>query len=161
MKNIVLYPGTFDPITNGHIDIVRRAADLFDEIIVAVGNNTTKNTLFSLEQRILLAERSLHDLDNVQVLGYEGLTTDFAHECEANLILRGLRTWQDFEYEFQLNWMNMRLAPDLETIFLAPSKEVEGISSTLIREIAKAGGDYEQFVTPAVAQALEEIFTTR
>lgn len=158
MKNIVLYPGTFDPITNGHIDIISRAANLFDEVILAVGQNSNKTPLFTLEQRILLAERSLEDFDNVQVLGYDGLTTNFARECEANIILRGLRTWQDFEYEFQLNWMNKCLAPDLETIFLAPSKDVEGISSTLIREIAKNGGDYEQFVPSAVSQALEEIF---
>jgi pantetheine-phosphate adenylyltransferase len=105
-----------------------------------------------------MAERSLEHFDNVQITAYEGLTVDFAIECGANIILRGLRTGQDFEYEFQMNWMNNHLAPGLETLFMAASSHVAGISSTLVKEIARYGGDYEQFVTPAVAQALEDAF---
>lgn len=158
MKNIILYPGTFDPLTNGHVNLIRRAAAIFDEVIVGVGISSKKTALFSLEQRVALAERSLDDIDNVQITGYEGLTTDFALECGANIILRGLRTGGDFEYEFQLDWMNQRLADELETLFMAPGDAVAGISSTLVKEVAKYGGDYEQFVPPAVAQALEEIY---
>ena len=158
MKNIILYPGAFDPLTNGHIDLIKRAAVLFDEVIVAVGVSSKKTALFGIEQRVALAERSVDDIDNVQVTGYEGLTTDFALECGANIILRGLRTSGDFEYEFQLDWMNQRLAGELETLFMAPGEEVAGISSTLVKEIAKYGGDYEQFVSAAVAQALEEVY---
>jgi len=158
MKNIILYPGAFDPLTNGHVNLIERAADLFAEVIVAVGVSSKKASLFSLEQRVAMAERSLNELDNVQVTGYEGLTADFALECGANVILRGLRTGGDFEYEFQLNWVNQRLAAELETLFMAPGEEVAGISSTLVKEIAKYGGDYEQFVPAAVAQALEEVY---
>ena len=158
MKNIVLYPGVFDPLTNGHIDLVRRAASIFDKVIVAVGVSTKKLSLFGIEQRVAMAESSLQGIDNVQVTGYEGLTTDFAFECGANIILRGLRTSGDFDYEFQLDWMNRRLASELETLFIAPSEKVAGISSTLVKEIAKYGGNYQQFVPVAVAQALAEVF---
>ena len=159
MKNIVLYPGAFDPLTNGHLNLIDRAATIFDEVIVAVGVSPKKASLFSLEQRVAMAERSLAELDNVQVTGYEGLTVDFALECGANILLRGLRTGGDFEYEFQLNWVNQRLAAEFETIFMAPGEAVAGISSTFVKEIAKYGGDYEQFVPAAVAQALEEVYT--
>lgn len=158
MHNIALYPGTFDPITNGHIDIVTRAAELFDEVILAVGMSSTKATLFSLEQRVALAENSLEQYDNISVTGYEGLTVDLALDCGANIILRGLRTGGDFEYESQLNWMNQQMAPEIETIFLAPRSDVAGISSTLVKEVARYNGDFEQFVPIVVAQALEEAF---
>ena len=158
MKNIVLYPGTFDPITHGHIDIIERAADIYDEIIVGVGISSDKTTLFDIEQRAELIDSCFRDNDAITVTGYDGLTTDFALECGANIILRGLRTSGDFDYEFQLNWMNQRLAPELETIFMTPSEDVAGISSTLVKEIASYGGDYEQFVPAAVAQALENKF---
>jgi pantetheine-phosphate adenylyltransferase len=158
MNNIILYPGTFDPVTNGHIDIISRVTDLFDEVIVAVGVSSKKNTLFSLEQRVALAERCLSQFDNVSVTGYEGLTVDLALEVGANIILRGLRTGGDFEYESQLNWMNQQLAPELETIYLAPTASVAGISSTLVKEVARYGGDYEHFVPAPVAQALEDAF---
>jgi pantetheine-phosphate adenylyltransferase len=158
MHNIVLYPGTFDPITKGHLNIIQRAAGLFTEVIVAVGVSSSKTALFGLEQRVALAEQALEHLENVSVTGYEGLTVDLALECGANIILRGLRTGSDFEYEYQLNWMNQQMAPELETIFLAPSQDVTGISSTLVKEIARYGGDYEPFVSPGVAQALEDAF---
>jgi pantetheine-phosphate adenylyltransferase len=115
--------------------------------------------LFSIEQRIALAERCVAELSNVEITGYEGLTTDFAIECGANVMLRGLRTSGDLEYEFQLDWMNHRLSDQLETIFLAPSDKVSGISSTLVKEVAKYGGDYEQFVPLAIAQALEDVYS--
>jgi pantetheine-phosphate adenylyltransferase len=158
MNNIALYPGTFDPLTNGHLDLIQRAADLFDEVIVAVGHSSQKTSLLTLEQRVALAERCLEDLDNVTVTGYEGLTVDLALDCGANVIIRGLRSGTDFDYEQQLSWMNQQLAPEIETVFLVPSSECMGISSTLVKEIARYGGDYEQFVPAAVAQALEEAF---
>ncbi len=158
MKNIVLYPGVFDPLTNGHLDLIKRAANIFDKVIVAIGISVKKTALFSIEQRVAMAARSLHNISNVQVTGYQGLTTDFAFSCGANIILRGLRTSGDFEYEFQLHWMNQRLASKLETLFIAPNAEFAGISSTLVKEIAKYDGDYQQFVPVAVAQALAEIY---
>ncbi|MSP52769.1 MAG: pantetheine-phosphate adenylyltransferase [Gammaproteobacteria bacterium] len=158
MKNTIIYPGTFDPFTNGHLDLVERASALFDNVIVAVGVSSKKTDVFSIEKRVAMIERSVEHLDNVEVTGFEGLTTELAKECEANIILRGLRTGADFEYEFQLNWMNQHLAPELETIFLAPTEKFAGISSTLVKEIARFGGDYEQFVPATVAQALEEVF---
>ena len=158
MANTVIYPGTFDPFTNGHLDLVERASALFDNVIIAVGVSSKKTDLFSIEQRVAMIERAVEHLDNIEVTGYEGLTTELAKECEAKVILRGLRTGTDFEYEFQLNWMNQRLAPDLETIFLAPTEKYLGISSTLVKEIARYGGDYEQFVPAGVAQALEDIY---
>jgi pantetheine-phosphate adenylyltransferase len=158
MKNIVLYPGSFDPLTNGHKDIIERAADVFDEVIVAIGVNSNKAALFSLEQRVEMAESVFAKEDNIQVTAFDALSTDFALECGANIILRGLRTGIDFAAEFQLDWMNQRLAPELETLFMTPSEEVAGISSTLVKEVAKYGGDYEQFVPAVVAQALEDAF---
>lgn len=158
MANTVIYPGTFDPFTNGHLDLVERAAALFDNVIIAVGVSSKKTDLFSIEQRVAMIERAVEHLNNIEVTGYEGLTTELAKECEANIILRGLRTGTDFEYEFQLNWMNQHLAPELETIFLAPTEKYIGISSTLVKEVARYGGDYEQFVPAGVAQALEDIY---
>jgi pantetheine-phosphate adenylyltransferase len=158
MKNTVIYPGTFDPFTNGHLNLVERAAALFDNVIIAVGVSSKKTDLFSIEQRVSMIENIVADLENVEVTGFEGLTTELAKECEANIILRGLRTGIDFEYEFQLNWMNQHLAPELETIFFAPHEKYAGISSTLVKEIARYGGDYEQFVSAVVADALEKIY---
>lgn len=158
MKNVVLYPGTFDPITYGHIDLIHRACELFDEVIVGVGINSKKTALLSLEKRIELAEAALADRDNIQVTAFAGLTTDFAHECGANIILRGLRTGADFEYEYQLHWLNKHLAPEVETLFMAPSKEFAGISSSLVKEIARYNGELTAFVPPLVAAALEDAF---
>ena len=157
-KNIALYPGSFDPLTLGHMDLIQRAADLFDEVIVAVGIHSQKKPLFTLEQRVEMIETALADYDNIQVTAFQGLTTEFALECGANILLRGLRTNGDFEYETQLYWMNHQLAPELETIFLAPSPEVAGISSTLVKEIARYSGDYAQFVPENVAIFLESAF---
>ena len=154
VRNAV-YPGTFNPITNGHTDLVERAASLFDKIIVAVGTNTQKGNTLPTEQRVTLAQEVLSHLDNVEVTSFEGLLTDFVSQQGANIILRGLRTVADFEYEFQLVGMNRALDPSIETVFLAPAEHLSYISSTLVREIALLGGDISKFVHPAVEAAIK------
>ncbi|HJO10678.1 MAG: pantetheine-phosphate adenylyltransferase [Gammaproteobacteria bacterium] len=153
MKTAV-YPGTFNPITNGHTDLVERASRLFDQIIVAVGSNIQKNDTLPTEKRVELAAHVLQHLDNVEVCAFDTLLTDFVTSRGANIILRGLRTVADFEYEFQLVGMNRILEPNIETVFLAPSEHLSYISSTLVREIASYGGDISKFVHPAVAEAM-------
>jgi len=150
-----VYPGTFNPITNGHTDLVERASGLFDKIIVAVGTNTQKGNTLPTEQRVALAQEVLGHLDNVEVTSFEGLLTDFVSQQGANIILRGLRTVADFEYEFQLVGMNRALDPSIETVFLAPAEHLSYISSTLVREIASLGGDISKFVHPAVEAAIK------
>ncbi len=152
---IAVYPGTFNPITNGHTDLVERAAGLFDKIIVAVvGHNQQKaNTLPTIE-RAALASKVLCHLHNVEVTAFDCLLTDFVRECDANIILRGLRTVADFEYEFQLVGMNRVLDPTIETVFLAPAEHLSYISSTLVREIASYRGDISKFVDPIVVEAM-------
>ena len=151
---ITIYPGTFNPITNGHTDLVQRAAGLFDKIIVAVGTNTQKGNTLPTDQRVELAKEVLAGLENVEVTSFEGLLTEFVSQRGANIILRGLRTVADFEYEFQLVAMNRVLDPSIETVFLAPAEHLSYISSTLVREIALLGGDISNFVHPAVAKAI-------
>ena len=151
---IAVYPGTFNPITNGHTDLVERAAGLFDQIVVAVGTNTQKGKGLAASERVALAKEVLREIDNVEVVSFEGLLTDFVHDKGANIILRGLRTVADFEYEFQLVGMNRVLNPEIETVFLAPAEHLSYISSTLVREIAYFGGDISKFVHPAVAEAI-------
>lgn len=154
MTKIVLYPGTFDPITNGHLDLIERATRLFDKVIVAVANSSGKNPLFDIEQRISLVEKAVADLDNVSVCGFKGLLVDLAKEKNATVLLRGLRAVSDFEYEFQLANMNRQLAPDVESLFLTPSQKYSFISSTLVREVASLGGDVSRFVPPVVLAEL-------
>lgn len=156
--NRVLYPGTFDPITKGHGDLVERASRLFDHVIIAVAASPKKNPLFPLEQRVELAQEVTKHLPNVEVVGFSTLLAHFAKEQNANVFLRGLRAVSDFEYEFQLANMNRQLAPDVESLFLTPSERYSFISSTLVREIAALGGDITKFVHPAVAEALTERF---
>ncbi|MBE7374953.1 pantetheine-phosphate adenylyltransferase [Pseudomonas lopnurensis] len=156
--NRVLYPGTFDPITMGHADLVERASRLFDHIIIAVAANPKKNPLFPLEQRVELAREVTKHLPNVEVMGFSTLLAHFVKEQNANVLLRGLRAVSDFEYEFQLANMNRQLAPEVESLFLTPSEKYSYISSTLVREIASLGGDVSKFVHPAVMQALKERF---
>ena len=156
MTLIAVYPGTFNPITNGHTDLVERASHLFDRIIVAVGTNRQKNNTLANERRVELAIEVLAHVDNVEVKPFDTLLTDFVKKCDANIILRGLRTVADFEYEFQLVGMNRVLAPDIETVFLAPAEHLSYISSTLVREIASYGGDISKFVHPSVAVAMSE-----
>lgn len=150
-----LYPGTFDPITNGHIDLVQRAAKLFDNVIVAIASNSKKNPRFSLEERVRLAEEVLADCPNVTVKGFDILLIDFAHQQNASILIRGLRAVSDFEYEFQLASMNRNLAPDIESVFLMPADEYSFISSSLVKEVALLGGDVSKFVHPLVNDALK------
>lgn len=152
--NIAIYPGTFDPITNGHVDIVERACKLFDQVIVAVAKNTAKQPFFDLKKRVALSQEALQHLPNVQVIGFARLLTHFAAEQHANIIIRGLRAVSDFEYEFQLAGMNRKLDPTIESIFLTPSEKYAYLSSTLVREIARLNGNVSDFVPACVLQAL-------
>lgn len=154
MRNVAVYPGTFDPITNGHTDLVARASRLFDEVIVAVARDTSKLPVCDVDQRVGLAQLVLADMPNVRVEPFSGLLMNYCHEIGANVVIRGLRAVSDFEYEFQLAGMNRRLAPDVETIFLTPAEQYAFISSTLVREIASLGGDVSEFVHPEVRQVL-------
>ncbi|MCY0965772.1 pantetheine-phosphate adenylyltransferase [Parathalassolituus penaei] len=153
--NTVVYPGTFDPITNGHTDLVERAARMFDHIIVAVADNPKKRPMLDLDTRVNLARDVLAHLKNVEVTGFNNLLADFVRQRNANIILRGLRAVSDFEYEFQLANMNRVLAPTVESMFLTPAEKHSYISSTLVREIASLEGDVGNFVHPLVAAALQ------
>ncbi|WP_131782648.1 pantetheine-phosphate adenylyltransferase [Legionella gresilensis] len=156
MKQRAIYPGTFDPITNGHIDIIKRAAQIFPEIIVGVASNDTKNPFFPIETRINLTKQALQEIPGVKVIGFDTLLIDFVKEQQGNIILRGLRAVNDFEYEFQLAGMNRKLNADIETVFLTPSEDLMFISSTLVREIARLKGDVSQFVPSNVVKAFKE-----
>jgi pantetheine-phosphate adenylyltransferase len=149
-----MYPGTFDPITLGHEDLVRRAARLFDRVVVAIAANPGKQPMFTLDERVELARSVLGDFASVEVTGYEGLTVDFARKHDLQVIVRGLRAISDFEYEFQLANMNRHLTDEVETAFLTPTEKYTYISSSLVREIASMGGDITEFVSPAVKKAL-------
>ena len=151
----VVYPGTFDPITNGHTDLIERASRLFDEVVVAIAPNTSKNPLFTLEQRVSMVKEVTQHLPSVQVIGFEGLLVDVVRKNKATGVLRGLRAVSDFEYEFQLANMNRALAPEVESLFLTPADHLSYISSTLVREIAALRGDVTKFVHPKVAEALK------
>lgn len=154
MKVIALYPGTFDPITNGHTDLIRRAARLFDEVIVAVAANPQKKLLFNLSERVELARAVLEGIKGVQVTGFDNLLVNCVRDHKANVILRGLRAASDFEYEFQLAGMNRRLAPEVETVFMTPSEQEMFISASLVKEIALLGGNVSDFVDGRVAAAM-------
>ena len=150
-----IYAGTFDPITNGHTDLLRRACDLFDHVILAVATNSKKSPLFSQEQRIRLAEEVYGDkADNLSIKGFNTLLTDFAYEQNATVLIRGLRAVSDFEYEFQLASMNRNLRPEIESVYLMPEEKYAFISSSLVKEVASLGGDVSRFVHPAVLDAL-------
>jgi len=156
VKTIAIYPGTFDPITNGHIDLVNRASKLFEQVIVAVAINPSKKPAFPLTQRVALAKQTLQHISNVEVCGFEGLLVDVARAKNAQVIIRGLRAVSDFEHEFQLAGMNRHMEPNVETMFLTPAEQFSYISSSLVREVAALGGDVTAFVAPCVAQALHE-----
>ena len=158
MGSRAMYPGTFDPFTNGHNDLVRRACRIFEHVVVAIAANPGKTPLFTLEQRVDLARRVLADVPNVEVKGYTGLTVDFARQQGLNVIMRGLRAVSDFEFEFQLATMSRHLNGEVETVFLTPTEQFNFISSTLIREIASLGGKVGEFVHPIVAEALKNKF---
>ncbi len=154
----VVYPGTFDPITNGHIDLVERACRLFDKVIVAVAASNRKHPLFTLDERVALAQQTLSHLTNVTVVGFDILLVEFVRQQNAQAVLRGLRAVSDFEYEFQLANMNRALAPTMESIFLTPAEHLSYISSSIVREIAVLGGDVSKFVAAPVEAALQKKF---
>ncbi len=156
MATRVIYPGTFDPLTNGHLDLIKRAAAMFDHIIVAIAASPSKKTLFTLEERVQLVKQSISSLNNVSVEGFSGLMVDFAKQKQANLLVRGLRTTMDFEYEFGLTSMYRKLMPELESVFLTPSEEYAFLSSTIVREVALHGGSVEAFVPSVVIAALKD-----
>ena len=149
-----IYPGSFDPITRGHIDLVERASRLFDEVVVAVADSKSKKTLFSLEERVELIQKTTEHLSDVSVVGFTGLLIDFARQMDTNIVIRGLRAVSDFEYEFQLSWMNRQLEPDIETLFFAPAENYAFVSASLVKEIAQFGGNVSKFVHPEVNNAL-------
>ncbi|KAB2896865.1 MAG: pantetheine-phosphate adenylyltransferase [Xanthomonadales bacterium] len=156
---VAVYPGTFDPITNGHIDLALRAAPLFDRLVVAIAQSAGKGPAFELDQRIELARVALADAPNIEVRGFSSLLASFVEEIGAGVILRGLRAVSDFEYEFQLASMNRHLIPAVETLFLTPAEQYSFISSSLVREIARLGGDVSKFVHPAVRDALRRRYS--
>ncbi|MDR2240687.1 MAG: pantetheine-phosphate adenylyltransferase [Zoogloeaceae bacterium] len=153
---VAIYPGTFDPLTLGHEDLVRRASDLFREVVVAVADSRSKRPFFSLDERIAIAREMLAGYPNVRVEGFDGLLMDFLHRQNARIILRGLRAVSDFEYEFQMAGMNRSLNPDVETVFLTPAEKYQFISATMVREIAVLGGDVSKFVQPQVFERLRQ-----
>ena len=150
MKKIAIYPGSFDPITNGHLDLIKRASKLFDEVIIAITQNANKSSFLSIDQRVDAVKKSITALNNTRVLSFDSLLVDFAREHNAQIIIRGLRAVSDFEYEFQLSGMNKRLNPGIETLFMTPSEEFANISSSLVREIYTLGGDISAFVPDTV-----------
>ncbi|MBT3812534.1 MAG: pantetheine-phosphate adenylyltransferase [Gammaproteobacteria bacterium] len=158
MNITAIYPGTFDPVTNGHLDIIARAAKLYYKVIVAVAVNSNKTPLFSIEQRVALLEQVTTEFANVNIIGFDNLLVDCAKQQGANVVLRGLRAISDFEYEFQLAGMNRRLSPELETMFLTPAEQYEFISSSMIKEIARLGGDVTEFVPENVLNHLMKKF---
>ena len=155
---VAVYPGTFDPITHGHTDLVSRAARVFERVIVAIAESPHKTPFISLEKRIMLAKSELSGLDNIEIVGFSNLLVDFVRENGASVIVRGLRAVSDFEYEFQLASMNRNLCEEVETMFLTPDERYGFISSTLVREVARLGGDVSQFVGPEVELTLKEQF---
>lgn len=157
---IAIYPGTFDPVTNGHLDILKRASELFDEVVMAVAADSNKSPLFSLEERIKLMNEAIREIPRVKVRSFEGLTVEFARECGAIAIIRGLRVMADFEYEFQLALMNKKLAPDIETVFLMTKSEFSFISSSAIKWAASLKGSISEFVPAHVERALLEKYKT-
>ena len=154
MKTIAIYPGSFDPITNGHVDLIHRACKLFDKVIIAITQNTNKDSFLSINQRVKAVESAIEPLTNTRVLSFDSLLVDFASEHNAQIIIRGLRAVSDFDYEFQLSGMNKRLNPAIETLFMTPSEEFANISSSLVREILFLGGDISQFVPESVKTIL-------
>ena len=153
-----IYAGTFDPITNGHSDLVTRTATMFDKVVLAIAENPDKKPLFSLEHRIDMARQVLVDVPHIEIIGFSGLLIDFAQSVGARVLLRGLRAVSDFEYEFQLASMNRRLDPNIETVFLTPSERYTFVSASLVKEIARYQGDVSEFVHPLVHQMLKDVF---
>ena len=151
-----IYPGSFDPVTRGHIDLIQRAKKLFDELVVAVADSKQKRTLFSLEERIELIKETTSHIDGISVIGFKGLLIDVARQEESKIVIRGLRAVSDFEYEFQLSWMNRQLDREIETLFFAPAEDYAFVAASLVKEIAQLGGDVSPFVHPVVNKALND-----
>jgi pantetheine-phosphate adenylyltransferase len=151
-----VYPGTFDPMTMGHVDLVKRASKLFDTVIIAIASSDSKKPMFSLEERIEIGNKIFADDPKVEVVGFSGLLVNFAKDNDANILIRGLRVVADFEYEFQLANMNRAMSPDIESVFLTPKEEYSYISSSLVKEIATMGGDVTRFVDPVTLEALNQ-----
>ena len=151
-----VYPGTFDPMTMGHVDLVKRASKLFDSVIIAIASSDSKKPMFSLEERIEIGNKIFADDPKVEVVGFSGLLVNFAKDNDANILIRGLRVVADFEYEFQLANMNRAMSPDIESVFLTPKEEYSYISSSLVKEIATMGGDVDRFVDPVTLEALNK-----
>jgi pantetheine-phosphate adenylyltransferase len=155
-QKIAIYPGTFDPLTLGHEDIIRRAAQLFDHVVLGVAESLGKKPIFARDERMEVAREALGDLSNVSVVGFSGLLVEFAKHHQAKIVVRGVRSVTDFDYEFQMAGMNRQMMPELETIFMTPSEQHQYVSGTLVREIARMKGDIERFVAPSVAKHLRE-----
>ena len=151
-----VYPGSFDPVTNGHLDVISRGAELFDKVIVGVLHNSTKSPLFSVEERVRILNEAIKDLTNVEIVAFSGLSVDFARQCKAKVIIRGLRAITDFEYELQMAQTNRVLAPDVDTVFLTTSLEYAYLSSTIMKEVANFGGDLSKFAPSEITEAVEE-----
>jgi len=151
-----VYPGTFDPMTMGHVDLVKRASKLFDSVIIAIASSDSKKPMFSLDERIEIGNKIFADDPKVEVVGFSGLLVNFAKDNDANILIRGLRVVADFEYEFQLANMNRAMSPDIESVFLTPKEEYSYISSSLVKEIASMGGDVTRFVDPVTLEALNQ-----
>ena len=151
-----VYPGTFDPMTMGHVDLVKRASKLFDSVIIAIASSDSKKPMFTLEERIEIGNKIFADDPKVEVIGFSGLLVNFAKDNDANILIRGLRVEADFEYEFQLANMNRAMSPDIESVFLTPKEEYSYISSSLVKEIATMGGDVDRFVDPVTLEALKQ-----
>ena len=160
-NGIAVYPGTFDPFTRGHEDLVRRAARLFAHVVVGIAESHSKRPIFPLAERVEMAQLLCRDMPNVKIVGFDGLLMDFLRERNARVIMRGLRAVSDFEYEFQMAGMNRSLHPDIETLFLTPGEQYMFISATMVREIASLGGDVSKFVHPLVSERLAEKFQKR
>ncbi len=155
-KKIAIYPGSFDPITNGHIDLIKRASKLFDEVIIDITQNSKKSAFLSIDQRLDMTSKTLSDISNIKVMSFNTLLVDFAKAQNAQVILRGLRAVSDFEYEFQLSGMNKHLNPTIETLFMTPAEQYANISSSLVREILSLGGDISHFVPKSVEALLKQ-----
>lgn len=158
-RNIALYPGTFDPVTFGHIDVIARASELFDKLIIAVSESSSKKTLFSVQERISMIRKSVNNLKNIEVTSFSGLMVKYARSRNANVVIRGLRAISDFEYEFQMALTNRKIAEKITTLFLMPNEKYTYLNSTLVKEIAKYNGDVKSFVPRAVISMLKEKFS--
>lgn len=158
MKRLAIYAGTFDPLTMGHLDLIERSAEIFEDVILAIATVSTKETLFTVEERVSMAEEVVKDFSNVRVSSFGSLTIDYARQCGSRILIRGLRAYSDFEYEFQMALTNRKLAPEIETLFMMPKEIHSYVSSSTVKAVARLGGDISQFVPESVCRVLQEKF---